>query len=333
MNKEDNIWNKYCSKYDKQIYIRDKVDRIIVIGDLHGDYSLTISILRSLGIIDVNNNWIGGNTNVVQIGDQLDGLRPDTDNSEYIATNRKYGDIELFNFFTKLHYKAIVHGGCVISLLGNHELMNTEGDMTYVSENGYNKFRNFMSPLKARIEAFKRGHKYARVMACTRYPFVFIGSYMFVHAGIIDKFINRYNIDSKEKMNKIGIGIRHWLLNLVHSHKYYDIMTNQIYSPFWLRVLGMLPENLPYEDKKCNMLLHTTMKIFKLNGMIIGHTPQLFTNGSRVNATCGDRVIRVDTGMSRSFHNYKTDVQKKHPIEILEITNDSNVRVIRFTPK
>ena len=67
-------YNERCSKYpdisDKDIL--PEADRIIVIGDLHGDWIQTIESLKIANLIDNDNNWIGGNTIVVQIGDQID---------------------------------------------------------------------------------------------------------------------------------------------------------------------------------------------------------------------------------------------------------------------
>ena len=51
-------------------------NRIIAIGDIHGDYYILIELLKLAKVIDCNNNWIGGSTYVVQLGDTLDGKRP-----------------------------------------------------------------------------------------------------------------------------------------------------------------------------------------------------------------------------------------------------------------
>ena len=48
------------------------VKRIIAIGDLHGDYKATIISLQKANVINSKNEWIGGDTIVVQLGDQLD---------------------------------------------------------------------------------------------------------------------------------------------------------------------------------------------------------------------------------------------------------------------
>ena len=55
----------------------DEVDRIVAVGDLHGDYDQCIKILRSAGLINNRNNWIGGSTHLVQLGDIPDRA-PDT---------------------------------------------------------------------------------------------------------------------------------------------------------------------------------------------------------------------------------------------------------------
>src|ERR1041384_1307946 len=47
------------------------VDRIVAIGDLHGDVSALRAALRLGGAIDDGGKWIGKNLVVVQPGDQL----------------------------------------------------------------------------------------------------------------------------------------------------------------------------------------------------------------------------------------------------------------------
>jgi len=53
------------------------VDRIIAIGDLHGDYANYIAALRAAGLVDKKGKWSGGKTHLVQTGDIPD-RGPDT---------------------------------------------------------------------------------------------------------------------------------------------------------------------------------------------------------------------------------------------------------------
>ena len=36
------------------------VERIVAVGDVHGDYDQFAAVLRSAGVIDENDDWIGG---------------------------------------------------------------------------------------------------------------------------------------------------------------------------------------------------------------------------------------------------------------------------------
>jgi hypothetical protein len=84
------------------------VERIVAVGDLHGDYDNFVSILKKpkVGLLDANLHWIGGKTHLVQIGDMLD--RGD-----------KAKDI--FDLLMRLEKEAAAAGGMVHVLLGNHE--------------------------------------------------------------------------------------------------------------------------------------------------------------------------------------------------------------------
>ena len=50
----------------------EQADRIVAIGDVHGDEGALIACLRMSKCIDTDGNWCGGKTHVVQIGDILD---------------------------------------------------------------------------------------------------------------------------------------------------------------------------------------------------------------------------------------------------------------------
>ena len=62
-----------CKNKIKTIYKKKK--RIIVIGDLHGDYDAFVKCLIMSKLIDKNKNWIGNDSVLVQMGDQLDSKR------------------------------------------------------------------------------------------------------------------------------------------------------------------------------------------------------------------------------------------------------------------
>ena len=48
------------------------VERVVAIGDLHGDYEQYINVMRSAGVLDKRGKWSGGKTHLVQTGDITD---------------------------------------------------------------------------------------------------------------------------------------------------------------------------------------------------------------------------------------------------------------------
>jgi len=67
--------------------------------------------LRLVGAVDVGGAWIAGACTLVQTGDIVD-RGPDS-----LAALRR---------FEQLKIDAAAHGGCVETLLGNHELLNLQ---------------------------------------------------------------------------------------------------------------------------------------------------------------------------------------------------------------
>jgi hypothetical protein len=156
--------SNYSKSCDNLPTILPPANRIIAIGDVHGDMKLVLSCLLLSGLIEkttknknsieviLNNKknyycWSGKDTIVVQIGDQNDGCRPNnSDTSSCNGDNDIADDIQILNFFTKLHELAKLDKGGVYSLLGNHELMNVEGNFSYTSKKNVDVFKNYIDP-------------------------------------------------------------------------------------------------------------------------------------------------------------------------------------------
>src|ERR1700747_1557373 len=117
-------FNHDCPNFDFMPTIIKKVKRIIVIGDIHGDFDLVIRSFKLAKLINDKNDWIAEpkDTIVVQVGDQIDSCRPYPDHYECQTThydNDKSDDVKILEFFYELNKKAKHHGGAVYSLLGN----------------------------------------------------------------------------------------------------------------------------------------------------------------------------------------------------------------------
>ena len=74
-------------------------ERIIAIGDLHGDIDKTRDALRLAGVLGPGDHWTGGKTMVVQVGDQLD-RGDDEIKVSYLEALPAKKDMILFSLFS-----------------------------------------------------------------------------------------------------------------------------------------------------------------------------------------------------------------------------------------
>ncbi len=344
-----NYFKEHCNNYEYIPTILPKTRRIIAIGDIHGDFELCIKLLKIGNVIDNDHKWIGGDTIVVQVGDQIDRCRPYNGmncNNKETTMDDEHSDIKILKFFTKLNKMAQqnVPPGRVISLLGNHELLNAQGYFNYVSYKGISEFEKykdpanpniiFRSPEDARKYSFKPGKEYAKFLACTRLGAVIVGSNLFVHAGIIDHFIRQLQLKNVEDLEDINIKIQKWLLGLLEKNYIDDIISGNKYSMFWNRILGNIPKGVSFKDPRCSDYLSQVVKLFKINSMVIGHTPQSFIFNDKINATCSEKIWRIDNGSSKAFnvfdHEYLSTgkVSDARKPQVLEIINDTEFNVL-----
>lgn len=369
MDKKNRINNKLTSStkyrviggmYDEEDFLKDcpnyqfvptilpPVKRIIAIGDIHGDLNLAIRSFKLAKLVDDDLNWIAAppDTVVVQVGDQIDSCRfvpgiYDCHQKKY--SDDKQEDILVLNFFDEMHIKASKVGGAVYSLLGNHELMNAQGIFDYVSYENFENFkyksedgRIYQGP-QGRKDVFSPGGVISKKLACNRLSVLIIGSTMFVHAGVLPVLARRLdymNLDNKTKLKYLNAVIRKWLLkklsDLGDTENKKMFLNETEISPFWTRIYGSIPKNVPLNSSKCFNSVRKTLEVFNIGHLVVGHTPQIAAENDWINGTCyekdkDNKLYRIDGGFSRAF---EVILGKRNVIQVLEILDDKIFNII-----
>lgn len=325
------LWNQKCSNYPRLPNVLPAVRRIIAIGDIHGDLAVAKLLLKAGRVIDDNDNWIGGDTVVVQLGDQIDSCRHKPCET-HDDPNDKGEDIEILMYFTKLHKKAMNHGGAVYSIIGNHEMMNVYGRYDNVSKNNFQVLNNYRTRegniirdgKEARGYIFSPGNEMSEFLACTRPMTLVIGNNLFVHGGVVPEIAKKYSV------NQLNM-ILFLLLNnaIENKEKYSGIFSTEISngqgdpdsyntSVLWTRKYSRIEDT----KEQCEKLFGKVKEVYKINGMVVGHTPQLQKG---INSICDDSIWFTDVGSSHAFNEFTGNGKK---LQVLEILNDNNFNII-----
>ena len=332
------------------------VQRLIAIGDLHGDLEATILSLQKAKVIspDISNHekditkihWTGGKTFVVQLGDQIDRVRPSELYQNLCKPNDpelicdEGNDLKIMCLFDQLDKEAKTHGGRCISIIGNHELMNVDGDFRYVSPKEFSEFGSYFNGSRShkntnvpygyaeRKNAFCPGGVLARRIGAYRYAIVQVGSWLFVHGALHPEVAKKY------PLSKINKTISNWLLNIEKESTFPDIQflyhnENDAISPFWSRIYSDHDEFTSNRKKDFYTTLEHVNSVNKTEqhipakGMIVGHSPQ-FMYGKSMNCDMNGYLWRVDVGVSRAFGKHeKSRFANLRKVQILEILDDT----------
>ena len=252
-------------------------NRIVIIGDIHGDIRRFKDILIDAKIINKNIEWIAEpkNTIVIQMGDQVDSVNRDPSLEEWEVLS----DVEMIYFTDLLNKIALSKGGRVISLIGNHELMNIIGNFSYVSNNSLNN--NYK-----RQELFKPGGTLSAILS-QRPLVVKIGKLLFCHAGLTLEHLNILS-----KYNKDISYINTIWKNFIKNNAI-KIEDKEIFENIILDMDGMLWTRDLNNGEDLIKLKEQLGCIY----MFVGHT--VVERVKLIN----DFIWYTDTGISRSFGN------------------------------
>lgn len=249
------------------------VARLVGIGDIHGDIQALRGALLAAQVIDTEDHWSGGTTVVVQVGDQLD---------------RGDDERDILHWLETLAGEALAAGGAVYPLLGNHETMNVDLDLRYVTEGGFADFADVPwaadDPLYAsyeeaergRVAAFRPGGPYATLLA-SHFITVMVGDTVFVHGGIVPSHV-AYGLEA------INDETSDWMNGDAPEP---GVLSGSD-SPVWSRHYSDSP------DADDCMLLFETLEALDAKRMVVAHTVQ----SGGISDACGGKVWRVDVGLA-----------------------------------
>jgi calcineurin-like phosphoesterase family protein len=240
--------------------------KITVVADIEGNFAGLYSLLLAQHVIDQNGNWIYGNGHLVMLGDLFD-RGPDV--------------TPILWLLYKLEAEALISGGNVHTLLGNHEIMIFNGDLRYVHK-------------KYKSQSKQTGFEYPELyisetvlgMWLRNKPAVIkIGNMLFSHAGIspevlaLDLDLQEINALVRQQNLKQPSGPR-------TSHSETIFGTNGI---FWYR--GWV------DDPHTANILDTLLDAYHAAHMIIGHTIV-----SEIRASFNYKLIAVDLHQPKNIN-------------------------------
>jgi hypothetical protein len=279
----------------KEVYEFKDIERIIAIGDLHGDFVAYAEVMETAGLRNAEGNWAGGKTHLVQTGD---------------ITDRGPNSKKILDDLKKLTKQAKKAGGRVHILLGNHEMMNMLGDLRYVDPGEYQAFRTRKSEVylddyfdryirstleeeaweewydchppgfvEHRIEWTKGGKYFSRAI---KFPSAIkINDTLFAHAGISPQFVGLSLKDFNKYVQSLIKSGDEEALQILFSEE----------APLWYRGLA--------ENEGEDEATHVALLLEKHNAkrIVIAHTP----TGGFILPRFDSQVIVIDVGIGEYY--------------------------------
>jgi hypothetical protein len=296
--------------------------RIVAIGDIHGDLDAFVGILQKARLIDPGRRWSGGNAVLVQTGDMID---------------RGPQSRAVMDLMMSLQRDAPRQSGRVIALMGNHEAMNIIGDLRYVTDKDYASFADDRTGQRhkgtypsqpagfvERCEAFDAGGRYGKWLRSL--PAVArVNDSIFLHGGISPELagmtVENINDAIADEMRSFDT-YRQYMVEkkialpcntldelttraraALEKAKGKDAETLKAFlgmggwlsindnGPLWFRGYAQ------WTDAEGAPQIESLVKAFEAARFVVGHTPQPGQIVSRFDG----KVFLIDTGMLSSY--------------------------------
>jgi len=256
-------------KYSKGVYENQK--EIIAISDIEGNYNGFVSFLQANKVIDENLNWIFEDGHLVLLGDFVD---------------RGSNVIPVLWLIYKLEDEAISTNGKVHYILGNHEIMNIQGNL-YYAHNKYKKLAIELGQKEINTEngkvLFSTNTELGKWLR-SKNILEIIGKRAFVHAGLNPEILDyNFSIDS------INMIVRANLEKELYHKPENNEKANFLMGRKGLLWYRGLVSDYKYYDKISATDLDEVLEYFNVEKIVVGHT--IVEN---ISSDFNGKVIRID---------------------------------------
>jgi hypothetical protein len=276
-------------------------------------------IFTSLELFSQNLEWIAQpqNTVVVQLGDQIDSMDRSGFNKmwDYNSAICIDGilDLNVLTLMDKLDSIASANGGHVLSLIGNHELMNMLHNFEFVSPCSLN-----IVSAENRKELFTRGTgKYAQLLA-KRNIIVKVGKFIFCHGGLLPEHVNLIDMicqtNTSPNYDILNVIFRKFVLNIPLDDSetilFKAIIINDngiLWTRYYMNLLATVNTN-PVADFIFDYVLNQVLTNTDAISMFIGHNTV-----DKITGVSNNKLFFVDAGLSRAYntpHLQVIDIKK-----------------------
>lgn len=233
--------------------------KILAVSDIEGNFVAFLKLLLSNKVIDSYLRWTFNDGHLVIVGDCFD---------------RGEEVMECLWLIYYLEEKARKAGGYVHFLLGNHEIMNLNGDWRYVHP-------KYAQSSSIPFTALYNGNNELWRWLCTKNVMEKIGDVLFVHAGIAPELL-QLQLSIPDINNRIRPFYNR--ANQSFDDPLLSSVFNSTNSPFWYRGY-YLAENGVSED-----VINATLEHFGVKTIVTGHTVV-----SQVTSYFDGKLINIDT--------------------------------------
>lgn len=254
-----------------------------VIGDLHGDLEAFLLMTKRWGLVDAQGNWAGGDNQLVLMGDLVD-RGPETK--------------ALMDQVMKLEKQAPSAGGQIHTLLGNHEFLLTEGELTFTHQNDSMAFKKTPreSGSQALMNAYQGDSPYAQWIR-TRPTMLILDGSLFVHAGV-EQWALHYSVEEINSM------VQEWFrfgqgVGPEPSPETRWVVAGS--GPLWTRALSAdLDSVKKMKNSKIlsETVLHQILEKLNVKRVFIGHSLVRDFEKTVNHPNYGPHVIMTDTDIS-----------------------------------
>jgi len=237
-------------------------EKIFVLSDIEGNLMTFIDILKNNNIVDSNLNWIFGNGHLVLLGDFVD-------RGNYVT--------QVLWLIYKLEMEAAASGGKVHYILGNHEVMNIQGDTRYARD----KYHILGYLIGKDVSDFYGDDTFLGRWMRSKNVIERIGNYIFVHGGISDSLVH-----AEFPIPKINDMVRDYL---AHTDSVSDLdlpLVLNEYGVLWYR--GLITDYI-YYDKATPDELNEILSFYDATNIIVGHSIV-----DDISTDYNGKVIRID---------------------------------------